>query len=45
MNIKPIKNKKDYTLALERFEIIFDAKKGSSKGDELEILGLLIANC
>ena len=44
MNIKPIKNKKDYSLALERLDVIFDAKKGSSKGDELEILGMLIDN-
>ena len=40
--MKPIKNKKDYEQALERLEIIFDAKKGSSEGDELEILGILI---
>ena len=44
MNIKPIKTKKDYEQALERLEIIFDAKKGTPKGDELEIWGLLIAN-
>ena len=44
MNIKPIKTKKDYEQALERLEIIFDAKKGTPKGDELEILGLLIDN-
>lgn len=42
MNIKPIKTKKDYEQALERLEIIFDAKKGTQKGDELEILGMLI---
>jgi HTH-type transcriptional regulator / antitoxin HigA len=40
--MKPIKNKKDYEQALERLEIIFDAKKGSSEGDEFEILGILI---
>ena len=44
MNIKPIKTKKDYEQALERLEIIFDAKKGTQKGDELEILGMLIDN-
>ena len=44
MNIKPIKTKKDYQQALERLEIIFDAKKGTPKGDELEVLGLLIDN-
>ncbi len=42
MTIKPIKNKKDYQKALERLELIFDSKKGSVEGDELEILGILI---
>jgi HTH-type transcriptional regulator/antitoxin HigA len=42
MNLKPIKTKKDYAHALERLEIIFDAKKGTKEGDELEILGILI---
>ncbi len=44
MNIKPIKTKKDYEQALARLEIIFDAKKGTPKGDELELLGMLIDN-
>jgi len=44
MTIKPIKTKKDYQQALARLEIIFDAKKGSAEGDELEILGLLVDN-
>lgn len=44
MNIKPIKTKKDYDHALERLEVIFDAKKGTSKGDELEVLSMLIDN-
>lgn len=42
MNIKPIKTKKDYQQAMDRLEIIFDSKKGTSEGDELEILGILI---
>ena len=42
MTIKPIKTKKDYQSALERLEFIFDSKKGSVEGDELEILGILI---
>ena len=42
MKIKPIKTKKDYEQALERLELIFDAKKGTEKGNELEILGILI---
>jgi HTH-type transcriptional regulator/antitoxin HigA len=44
MNIKPIRTKKDYEQALSRLELIFDSKKGSDKGDELEILGILIEN-
>lgn len=44
MNIKPIRTKKDYEQALDRLEVIFDSKKGSDKGDELVILGLLIEN-
>lgn len=42
MNLKPIKTKKDYQQALERLEVIFDAKKETKEGDELEILGILI---
>lgn len=42
MNIKPIKTEQDYQEALDRLKVIFDAKKGSPEGDELEILGLLI---
>lgn len=42
MDIKPIKNETDYQQALERLEVIFDAKKGTQVGDELEVLGILI---
>jgi HTH-type transcriptional regulator/antitoxin HigA len=42
MTIKPIKTKKDYQAALDRLEVIFDAKPGTPEGDELEILGILI---
>lgn len=42
MNLKPIRTKKDYEHALKRLETIFDAKKGTPEGDELEILGILI---
>jgi HTH-type transcriptional regulator / antitoxin HigA len=42
MEIKPIKTEKDYNQALERLEMIFDAKNGTSEGDELEVLGILI---
>ena len=44
MKIKPIKTEKDYNQSLERLEVIFDAKKGTKEGDELEILGILIDN-
>ncbi len=44
MNIKPIKTEQDYQDALNRLEAIFDAKSGTTEGDELEILGLLIDN-
>ena len=42
MSIKPIKTESDYNAALLRLETIFDAKPGTSKGDELEILSLLV---
>jgi len=42
MDIKPIKTEQDYENALERLEVIFDAKPGSPEDDELEILGILI---
>lgn len=42
MRIKPIKTEEDYHQAIERLEIIFDAKPGSTEGDELEVLGILI---
>lgn len=44
MTIKPIKTKRDYAQALTRLELTFDAKKGTPKGDELEILGMLVDN-
>jgi HTH-type transcriptional regulator/antitoxin HigA len=44
MKIAPIRNAKDHQKALERLEVIFDAKKGSEEGDELEILSILIDN-
>lgn len=42
MEIKPIKNEKDYNQALERLETIFDAMPGTPESDELEVLGILI---
>ena len=42
MILRSIKTKKEYQNALNRLEIIFDAKPGSPQGDELEVLGILI---
>lgn len=44
MDWKVIKTEKDYQKALSRLEVIFDAKKNSKLGDELELLSLLIDN-
>ncbi len=44
MDWKVIKTEKDYQKSLRRLELIFDAKKGSKHGDELELLSLLIDN-
>jgi HTH-type transcriptional regulator/antitoxin HigA len=37
MKLKPIKTEKDYRNALERLEVIFDAKIDTKEGDEAEI--------
>ena len=42
MDIKPIRTETDYLKALERLEIIFDAKIGTPESDEADVLGLLI---
>jgi HTH-type transcriptional regulator/antitoxin HigA len=42
MNIQPIKTEPDYQYALKRFEVIFDAKQGTTESDEADVLGLLI---
>jgi len=44
MDISPIRNEKDYQKALKRLEVIFDSKRGTKEGDELEILAILIDN-
>ena len=44
MNWKVIKTEKEYQIALKRLEEIFDSKKDSKNGDELELLSLLIDN-
>ncbi len=42
MIIKPIKTKKDYQMAINRMEAIFDAQPGTPEGDVLDVLGILI---
>ncbi len=42
MEVKLIKSKKDYKVALERLELIFDSKKGTKEEDELELLSIII---
>jgi len=44
MKIKPIKTEADYQAALNRLDVIFDAKIGTEESDEADILGLLIDN-
>jgi HTH-type transcriptional regulator/antitoxin HigA len=42
MNIKLIKSEKDYQIALQRLEEIFDTAPDTPEGDELEVLSFLI---
>ena len=42
MNIKPIRSLEDLTSAFARVQQLWSAEIGSSEGDELEILALLI---
>ena len=42
MKIKLIKTKSEYEAALARVEKLMDAKRGTTQGDELEVLSLLI---
>ncbi len=42
MTIRPIHTENDHKRALQRIEKIFDARRGSPEGDELEILGILV---
>jgi HTH-type transcriptional regulator/antitoxin HigA len=44
MQLKMIRSKKDYRLALERFEKVFQAKAGTIESEEADILSLLIKN-
>ncbi len=44
MNIKPIRNEKDYDLTLQRVDLLMDAEFGSKAFDELDILTTLVEN-
>ena len=44
MNISPVKTEADYSTALKRMELLFDAQIGTSESDEADILALLIDN-
>ena len=44
MEYKVIKTKEEYSQALKRLEVIFDAEPGTAEGDELDLLSLLIDN-
>ncbi len=44
MNFKILKTEADYERALERIDAIFDAEPNTAKGDEFELLSLLIDN-
>jgi len=42
MQVKVIKTEEEYTQALKRLEVIFDAPADTTEGDEAELLGILI---
>jgi HTH-type transcriptional regulator/antitoxin HigA len=42
MNLKSIKNKTHYNQALERIKELWGAKRNTEKGDELDVLILLV---
>ncbi len=42
MDIKPIKNERDYEKALRRAELLWKSPEGSAESDELDILATLI---
>ena len=44
MELKPIKNKRDYQAALKQVEALWDAPLRSPEGDALDVLTLLIAD-
>jgi len=41
MEIKPIKNERDYRRVMQEIDLLMDAKANTSEGDRLDILGTL----
>lgn len=44
MQVKMIRTKMDYQMAMERFEKIFNAKSGTKESEEADVLAILIKN-
>jgi len=42
MNVKPIRNRRDYEAALRSIESLMTAKRGSPEGDKLDVLTTLV---
>lgn len=42
MDIRPIKTEQDYTIAIQRVETLWGAKKDTPEGDELDLLVTLV---
>ena len=42
MDLRPIRDDKDYESALAEIERLFDAQPGTPQGDRLEILSILV---
>lgn len=43
MDIKPIRNERDYRAALKEIERLFEARTGTAEGDRLDVLSTLVA--
>jgi HTH-type transcriptional regulator / antitoxin HigA len=42
MNVKPIRNKRDYEAALRSIETLMTARRGTPEGDRLDVLTTLV---
>jgi HTH-type transcriptional regulator/antitoxin HigA len=43
VDIKPIRNERDYRAALKEIERLFEARTGTAEGDRLDVLSTLVA--